>query len=290
MEPIMPLSKITISCTERVIDTNSNIEVLHINDSHALIKAAGYLKFSHAGVDKSEAIYFRGERKIYGSLSPTLFRNVRLAKSKENRVSSVNNAVKSFNDTCSIFKKFGSYAHEPLLQHYGIATSWIDLVDNLWVALWFACHQAKASGEISQYLHFERRIATSENDFAYILLVGADIDRRNAKKPGYYFGDNTELVDLRMAAPSVFLRPHSQHGLLFRCKGANNERPTDYSKQIRGVVRVRLRDALDWLGEGKIVGTHSLFPPPYYDNGYQILLECGADVDKHIGNISMIGA
>lgn len=290
MEWDMPLSKITIPGTEHVTDKQSSIKVLHINDPHALVKAAGYLKFSHAGIDKSEAIYFRGERKIYGSLSPTLFRNVHQAKSKDNRLCSVNKAVKSFNDTCSIFKTFGDYAHEPLLQHYGIATSWIDLVDNLWVALWFACHQAKASGEISQYLHFERRIATSENDFAYILLVGADIDRRNSKKPGYYFGNNTELVDLRMAAPSVFLRPHAQHGLLFRCKGRNNERLNDYSKQIRGVVRVKLRDALDWLGDGKIVGTHSLFPPPFYDNGYQILLESGADVDKHIGSISMVGA
>jgi hypothetical protein len=121
-------------------------------------------------------------------------------------------------------------------------------------------------------------------------LIGADINKRNGQKPGYYFGENTELVDLRMAVPSVFLRPHAQHGLLFRCKGAANERPNDYSKQIRGIVRVSLKDALDWLGEGKIVGTHSLFPPPFYDNGYQILLESGVAIDKHIGSISMVGA
>ncbi|GAA0468199.1 hypothetical protein Ade02nite_79030 [Paractinoplanes deccanensis] len=32
------------------------------------------------------------------------------------------------------------YAAEPLLQHYGIRTRWLDLVGNIWSALWFACH------------------------------------------------------------------------------------------------------------------------------------------------------
>lgn len=288
--PLSPLRRISIAGTEWVCDEQTSAEALHVKDPHALIKAAGYLKFTHAGVEKSEAIYFRGERKIYESLSPTLFRGLHNPKSKERKIIAVQDAIKSFEEKCRIFRTFGQYSHEPLLQHYGIATSWVDVVDNIWIALWFSCHQAKSSGEGGQYLHFEKRIPSSDNDYAYILLIGADIEKRNGQKPGYYFGKNTELVDLRMAAPSVFLRPHSQHGLLFRCKGADNERPSDYSKQIRGIVRVTLKDALDWLGEGKIVGTHSLFPPPFYDDGYRILLESGVSINKNIGSISMVGA
>lgn len=69
-----PLRRISIAGTEWVSDESTGAEALHVKDPHALIKAAGYLKFTHAGVEKSEAIYFRGERKIYESLSPTLFR------------------------------------------------------------------------------------------------------------------------------------------------------------------------------------------------------------------------
>ncbi|MFQ3248114.1 MAG: hypothetical protein ACI9SP_004774 [Arenicella sp.] len=285
----MPLSRITIPDTEFVADA-SGIQVLNVRDPHALVKAAGYLKFTHAGTDKSEAIYFRGERKVYGNLSPTLFRGFQSQKAKAKRITAIKNTLASYRDNCPIFSKFGFHAHEPLLQHYGISTTWIDLVDNLWVALWFACHQAKSSGDQGQYLHFEKRVPSNKDEYAYILLIGADINKRHSKKAGFFHGDNTELVDLRMAAPSIFLRPHAQHGLLFRCRGDHKERPHDYSKQIRGLIRVSLNDALSWLGEGKIVGTHSLFPPAFYDDGYRILLESEVDITKGIGGISLVGA
>jgi hypothetical protein len=285
----LPLSRITIPNTEFIHD-KSGFQVLVVKDPHALVKAAGYLKFTHAGTDKSEAIYFRGERKIYGNLSPTLFRGFQSQKAKEKRTLAINKTLTSYRDNCRIFSKFGQHAHEPLLQHYGISTTWIDLVDNLWVALWFACHRAKSSGNLGQYLHFEKRVPSGNEEFAYILLVGTDIDKRHSKKPGFFHGDNTELIDLRMAAPSIFLRPHAQHGLLFRCRGDHVERPHDYSKQIRGLIRVSLSDALSWLGDGKIVGTHSLFPPAFYDDGYRILLESDVEIEKGIGGISLVGA
>jgi hypothetical protein len=285
----LSLSKITIPDAE-FVDDESGVQVLNIRDPHALVKAAGYLKFTHAGTDKSEAIYFRGERKLYGSLSPTLFREFQSQKAKAKRIKTINNTIAGYRENCHIFKKFGRHAHEPLLQHYGISTTWVDLVDNLWVALWFACHNAKSSGSLGQYLHFEKRLPSNQDKYAYIQLVGADIDKRHSKKPGFFHGDNTELVDLRMAAPSVFLRPHAQHGLLFRCKGNHEERPHDYSKQIRGTIRVNLSDALAWLGDGKIVGTHSLFPPAFYDHGYRILLESEVEPAKGIGAICLVGA
>ena len=41
-----------------------------------------------------------------------------------------------------IFSKYSRTVFEPLIQHYGVKTPYIDLVDNIWVALWFALHQA----------------------------------------------------------------------------------------------------------------------------------------------------
>jgi len=284
----MPLTKVTIRGTHWENDSSS-ADVLHADEPHALVMAAGYLKFNRSG--NGEGIYFRGQRKHYGTLIPSLFRESTSQKSQEKKIIALNQTIRTFRSEGPIFSGFGEYAHEPLLQHYGINTTWVDLVDNVWVALWFACHRALISGKHGQYLHFEKRIPTDTEKYAYILLVSADITTRNRNKPGYYSGPNTELIDLRMAAPSVFLRPHSQHGLLFRKKGTpGNGRPLDYSDQILGVVRVDLSKALNWVGEGKMVGIHSLFPPPYYDSGYQILLSCPADKKLGIGNIAHIGA
>lgn len=284
----MPLSKVTIKSTSWTADA-SGVNVLHAEEPHALVMAAGYLKFKLAK-SSSEGIYFRGQRKLYGSLTPTLYRGLTAQKAQDKKHTVLASLLTKFRKSGNIFGSFGDYAHEPLLQHYGISTSWIDLVDNVWVALWFACHRAMAIGKASEFVHFERRLPSDDEKFAYILLVGADISSRSRNKPGYYFGDNTELVDLRMAAPSVFLRPHAQHGLLFRMKGDEGGRPLDYADQVRGIIRVDLAKAIDWLGTGKMVNTHSLFPPPYYDNGYQILLTCGVTGDSGTGTIAHIGA
>lgn len=284
----MPLRRISIKNATWTADP-SGTDVLHVDEPHALVMAAGYLKFTLAK-NASEGVYFRGQRKLYGTLSPTLYRGLATQKPQDNRHKALSGLIDRFKASGAIFGSFGEYAHEPLLQHYGIATSWIDLVDNIWIALWFACHRAQSIGKQGEYVHFERRIPSTDESHAYLLLIAADISSRARHKPGYYFGDNTELVDLRMAAPSVFLRPHAQHGLLFRKKGGDNGRALDYSDQIRGVLRVDLAKALDWLGVGKSVSTHSLFPPPYYDNGYQILLTCGVAGDKTVGTISHIGA
>ncbi|WP_175904167.1 FRG domain-containing protein [Burkholderia seminalis] len=282
----MLLKNISVKST-RWDSESDGVEVLHADEPHALVMAAGYLKFKLAR-DESEGIYFRGQRKLYKTLPPTLYRDLSNLKAQDKRHVALSDLITKFKNSGNIFKSFGDYSHEPLLQHYGISTTWVDLVDNVWVALWFACHRAMMEAE--RFLHFERRIPGDQEKYAYILLVAADIDGRNRTKPGYFYGENTELVDLRMAAPSVFLRPHAQHGLLFRKVGKDGSRPIDYSDQIRGIIRVDLAKALDWLGSGKMVNTHSLFPPPYYDSGYRILLTCGVGGNRTVGTISHVGA
>jgi hypothetical protein len=278
------LKKINFRNTEWIV-VDGKHEAILAKDPHALLSIAGYLKYVQAK-DEGEGVYFRGQRSIYGSLQPALFRNIKTQAARDGREVALKSALWAFESTEGIFQKFGAYSHEALLQHYGIATTWMDLVDNVWVALWFACNRAIISGKLKDHMHFERRIPAADEQFAFILLIAADIVGRNRKKPGYYFGPQTELIDLRMAAPSVFLRPHAQHGLLFRQKGLpTSGRPIDYSGQVRGIVAVELSRALSWLGDGEMVSVHSLFPPPYYDGGYDILLGTKATMPAGIGGI-----
>lgn len=265
-------------------------DVIVAKNPHALVTIAGYLKYVCAK-EMGQGIYFRGQGTIYGTLCPTLYRDIKAQAGRDKRERSLGDVLTTVRKSAGIFNTFGQYAHEPLLQHYGIWTTWIDLVDNVWVALWFACNRAHSSGKRHEFLHFEERIPDGTPQYAYILLVAADITGRNRVKPGYFWGDDTELVDLRMAAPSIFLRPHAQHGLLFRCRGEKDTgRTLDYSKQVYGVIAVELPRALDWLGSGKMVSAHSLFPPPLYDDGYSILLNIDLDHVAGAGSIMQIGA
>lgn len=263
------------------------VKILDVEESHALIMAAGYLKHNTL-----EGIYFRGQSNYHDELRPALYRGIDSDAAKYSREERLNNKINEYREACPAFSKFGDYAAEPLLQHYGLQTTWLDLVDNIWVALWFACHEAKSTRD-GHFIHFQRRVPNESNKYAYIYLIGTDLERRRIDKPGYWNGSNTELIDLRIAVPSYFLRPHAQHGLLFRCKGHVASRPLNYAKQIRGLVRIPLEKAFDWLGNGHTVGVHSLFPPAYYDNGYKILLQSGVNFDprdKSIGVVHNVGA
>ncbi len=229
------LSKLSINGSKYIKDAASGQMVLHVSTSHALIQAAGYLKYVAGQENKS--IYFRGQAKLYNALIPSLFRGISSQSAQTNRISALKLAITEILSKNALLRSFGAYAHEPLLQHYGLKSSWIDLVDNVWVALWFACHNAHSSGFLGEYLHFERRDPTKNSKtslppYVYILLVAADNTALDGRTPGLYKGSNTELIDLRVACPSLFLRPHAQHGVLFRMRGGENRRPIDYHSQV----------------------------------------------------------
>lgn len=283
------LAKLKIPGCTFTEDKNSKCDVYHVNSPHALAQAAGYFKYMSG--KNSASIFYRGQRQVYQSLSPTLFRHVKGQKAQSDRIRAARETYHEIARRNEIFDKVPSEAQEPILQHYGLKTSWLDLVDNVWIALWFACHNARTTGKYEKYLHFERRDYIADlNPYAYILLIEAPNTLSHPYVPGLYRDKDAELVDLRVAAPSVFLLPHAQHGVLFRLRGDRVRRPVDYKSKIRGIIRTELRQALAWLGSGDLTGTHSLFPPAYYDKGYGILLTDPFPGSDLLGSIQHIGA
>lgn len=277
----------TIRNSTAVTDVASGARVFHVSDPHALVQAAGYLKYIHGLEGKH--VFYRGQAGYYNALQPSMVRGYKTANAQNKRTAALARAIKLARAKAPILGNLPEPVIEPLLQHYGLRTSWIDLVDNIWIALWFACHRAHAAGEGGKYLHFERRTSRLENEdrrYAYLLLVAVDAVSGPTRIAGLWKGADTELVDLRIAAPSTFLRPHAQHGVLFRLNGVPGSRPLDYQSSVVGSIRVSLDDALDWLGEGKLVNVHALFPPPHYDAGYDILLKEWSEL---FGPASLIG-
>ena len=284
-----------IRSSQSIFDEALGVHVYHVTDPHALTQASGYLKYAHA--KSNERVYFRGQSALYKTLSPTLYRGVASRAAQDTRTVALSSLMEATKERSASIRALAPGVAEPLLQHYGLRTSWLDVVDNIWVALWFACHKAHSEGVLGKHVHFERRqVRYEENSdrFAYILLIEVDATNGLDEAPGLWRGRATELIDLRLAAPSTYLRPHAQHGLLFRLKGGSERRKTNYSERIAGIIRVDLESALEWLGEGRLLQIHSLFPPPVYDPGYAQLLEDfsggGLPCTPLTGTIQHIGA
>ncbi|MDP9123357.1 MAG: FRG domain-containing protein, partial [Pseudomonadota bacterium] len=106
--------------------------------------------------------------------------------------------------------------------------------------------------------------------------------------PGRFRDARSETIDLRVAAPSHFVRPHAQHGLLVRkLSKAGNPVGDNWPLHV-GTIRVRLEAALDWLGDATTLTAHSLFPPAYYDYGYRELLLGVRPTSKLLGSIQRV--
>jgi hypothetical protein len=182
--------------------------VFDVDDPHTLTQAVGYLKYA---LRAHGPIYARSQTGTYDSLRASLFlgvTSVSRARTRESEFNRFLNGVSS-----AFMANTPDAAKGALLQHYGIRSPWLDLVDNAWVALWFACHRAVVTGTNQNYLHFER-LPSSSSEFVYVLLLQADNVVQSA--PGHWRGTSYQIIDLRVASPSTYLRPHAQHGLLIR--------------------------------------------------------------------------
>lgn len=248
--------------------------VFHAPSHHAMVQAAGYLKHTRATSHK-KAVFFRGQSQLYNKLQPTLFRGVNDPRTAAKKRSHLSDLLSDIDRARLALKAVPTYSREPLLQHYGVHTTWLDVVDNIWVALWFACHTARGIHRDSEYIHFERRRPTpgSPDSYAYVLLLESAFFSSHTTSPGLYDDVSSQTIDLRVSAPSQFVRPHSQHGLLVRRMSNKGLPMCDHSPLLVGIIRVDLEAALEWLGAALTLSIHALFPPAFYDYGYRELLE-----------------
>jgi hypothetical protein len=273
---------------------DSGAACLEVRSPHALTRAAGYLKYVSAQ-DATGPIYLRGQTNLYESLRPALYR--RYGGPRHHRGTPISQKMKTgvegkladylkATKTTGFLRGTPDHAREALLQHYTVRTRWLDLVDNVWVALWFSVVRGEACGPEGQYLHF----TDSDEKYGYILLISPGAGVPDAARPGVVVSEKAEVVDLRQAAPSLYVRPHAQHGLLFRRKSYPDVAATDLMDFKVGVIRVLANDARSWVGLGRLADVHSVFPPPHFDQGYLHLLEKAPAPHSSLGSIAHIGA
>lgn len=286
--------------------------VYSVKDPNSLTQVVGWLKFTC----ENGMVLYRGQSKLHDDMTASGFRNL-TSRSHADYAAKMKSYVASLYGsecTCRANKNFasghqcterlrigdhgsrqlvsGTYraAVEPLLQHYGLKTRWIDVVDNIWIALWFACHEQVTDGS---HAHHRRRSTAQEGPDAkaYIVIFeSGDVGRTDI--PGYYLGDYTRIVDLRYAVPSVYLRPHAQHGALIapaKIDTAGSAVFGSMKSQVPAVIEIRLGDALEWLGTGAMTSVHVLFPPATKDLGFRRLLDSPLRPHKKLGYVTKYG-
>ena len=155
-------------------------------------------------------MYLRGQHELYDTLIPSIFRKITTASGFSNRNKHIGEFVRSCSSSVQFINDLDEIIREPMLQHYGIGTRWIDLVDNLWIAIWFGIHSWHTKVFDREYKNVVPR-SSSDREYMYLLMVCSDAIQEDVEVPGLYRGNDTYTVDLRKAAPSIFLRPHAQH-------------------------------------------------------------------------------
>src|SRR3954470_4149117 len=166
---------------------------------------------------------------------PALFRGLKNVGPMYNRVGALKKYLQEVKEGFGLLGNTPEYTFEPLLQHYGIRTRWLDLVDNFWTALWFACQEARSTGELDQYLHF----SPSPKEYAYVILMQGGAERLDPERPGQIISDQTTIIDLRRSAPSTYLRPHAQHAMLMCRNSHDSAASMNMAEFVVGIIRVR---------------------------------------------------
>ena len=284
--------------SECVEDKRSGCKVFHVRDFHTFIRAIGKVKYLLSektcanGNDAGYALFFRGQSVLKeGELRPSYYR-VRPRTphiSKENLDKRMDLRIKYLqqllfkNKLREEMREYDTRIIEGLFQHYGMGSRWIDAVDNIWIALWFACHNAWQDD--LGLVHYEKRFPSREkesNRFCYILLLGAETTgMKSYGISGLRRSEEFEILDLRYALASYFLRPHVQHGVLIRVLGKDGRPALTMGKIVKGVIRIDLVNALDWLGNGLSISVNSMFPAPVFDTGYDSLLRAEVKLLAH---------
>lgn len=265
MNNISKLEKLSITGGTWIANEN----VFHVTTQHAFVQAAGYLKYA---LRSDGPVFFRGQSKRYTGMIPSLLRGVNSISSARKRIHSLGRFRNEIRDAKGFISRTPDVVHDALLQHYGIRTNWIDMIDNVWIALWFACHDAVSQRHCAQHIYFQKR-KRSHDEYAFVAMIQPLRVKGYRDEPGVLRGRTTTVVDLRVAAPSLYLRPHAQHGLLISSTNYDSMTDIDLERFIVGWIRVDIGDALDWLGNGDLLSVHSLFPPPHYDFGFRKFLE-----------------
>lgn len=271
-----------------IAKSGSSARVIRCESLEALIQAVGYLKLLNDG-----PVYFRGQSNIYqeGMPMPSIYRE------DGSRITSLDCLIKWLTNNSDVgqhaksrkkqllpFHSVAPYALEPLIQHYGVKTRWLDLTDSLPYALFFSlaqytdikCTKLDHDGHtitegydantgsscISRVMQNEVvSLKVGSPNPVYLIAICIDGQGRPAEEEkGMIRYPHCTILDARACIPSQYLRPHMQHALMLKIH--NNETGASSDQLEKAFIFELPRAAtLEWLGTGKMFNPSLIYPP-----------------------------
>ena len=155
---------------EYVIDKASGRAVYHVRSLPLLIQAIGSVKYNLARIKESRTeeyresgwrVYFRGQTSLMPNarvFTPSAYREQNGKTVKQEKADKkISAQIKILQENSENMKHLDKRVVEGVLQHYGLRSRWIDAVDNIWTALWFACHTQLSGNKNEECVHYVRR-------------------------------------------------------------------------------------------------------------------------------------
>lgn len=242
--------------------------VITVTSYLSLVQLFGFLKYR-----SKSRVLLRGQTASFAThLQPSAFRGGKPWNLVSTELEDLLNVIR---ERCSIDTDADHRpSTEPLLQHYGLRTRWLDVVDSIPHALFFALNNP-VYGDTSAYPEQSHK---REWGYVYIIDCRNDSALTSVKVPKnggeeecmgiWRAEDGFMLCDLRRAKPSKALRPHAQHGWLCRVPDGR----TDLDDHIMVRVRIPHKAASTWVG-GDSFSWNAMFPGSELDRNYKRLLE-----------------
>ena len=249
------------------IKSNENRSYVYLDDPLVLARLAGHLKHNLGQPSKGYQIFMRGQPNDHRGMVPSIFRDPpKMSNNYRNRINAYKDLIHGLRKIKKL-KRFKGQIGGAILQHYGIRTPWVDLVDNLFIALWFATRE-RCQEEPFRY------IKKSEGDCGWIYFIQVE-DLPNKKfvqdEEGIVIGKKTRWCDLRCYHTSLSLRAHTQHGI-FASRNRWSETNYDLNEFVVATVKFPITSAfISLIDDFKIFSMGYMFPSPYYDNTYKTL-------------------
>ena len=249
------------------VETNSNRDYVYLEDPIVLARFAGHLKHNLGQPLNGFQVFMRGQSNDYPRMQPSICRNIDGTENNpQARYKAYEELVLRIRKLNNL-KRFRGEIGGAILQHYGIRTPWLDLVDNLFIALWFASHNRTYS-EPFQYIPK----SIGEFGWIYFLRLEDPMDRDSIiKNKGVVVGENSKWVDLRSYQTSLSLRAHTQHGIF-----ASRSNSVNFSYDLGDLVVAAVKfpvtqDFISLLDEFVPFSSSYMFPSSDYDNTYKNL-------------------
>lgn len=207
-------------------------------------------------------VFLRGQVQPHNAMLPSLFRGN--SANPDTLRAAEQDLVERIRQTIHV-GRFGRPNLPALLQHYGFRTSWLDVVDNLFVAIWFATNDLRPAADFSIV------ISPSSEEHGWLYLIASTAGSRQL-----------QCVDLRTGHNPLSSRPLVQHGVsLARLD------PTEYDLRDFVVATVRF-PTRNLTATGSLFGGSVLFPPPADDHTLRLLVkhqvsDIAADIERRHG-------